>query len=128
MNQAFKMVAEFHRAFGHPAPEAPCIPPDERLLLRMEMMLEEIREYVEAVTSGDIEAASRELADIAYVVIGTAVECGMTRFGDIFAEVHRANMSKLGEDGRPIYRPDGKVLKGPNFRPPDIRHLLRVVE
>lgn len=64
-------------------------------------------------------ALTKELADLMYVTIGTAITFGLP-LEEVFAEVHRSNMSKLGEDGKPIYREDGKVLKGPNYKEPDL--------
>lgn len=76
----------------------------------------------EAVSSGDLAAVLRELADVVYVAYGTALTYGVDLDAAV-AEVHRANMTKLGPDGRPVVR-DGKVLKGPAFRPPDVRFLV----
>ncbi len=126
LKSLFQMVEEFHQAFGVPAPRTPCIPGDDILLLRCELIKEEFREYFEASFEGDIIKTADALADLAYVVIGTAVAHGLARFDEIFAEVHRSNMSKLGADGKPIYRADGKVLKGPNFTPPDIASLVKL--
>ena len=124
VNSPFDMVREFHRAFGVPAPDAPCIPPQYIRDLRINLMSEELREYVEAAESENIEAIADALADLTYVVLGTAVAHGLTRFDEIFAEVHQSNMRKLGPDGNPIYREDGKVMKGPNFTPPSISPLM----
>lgn len=67
---------------------------------------------------------AKELADLLYVVYGSAYSMGIP-IDEVFAEVHRSNMSKLGEDGKPIYREDGKVLKGKNFSPADIEKVLK---
>ena len=125
MKDAYRMVAEFHRAFGVDAPDVPCIPSDEVKRLRHSLIFEEFSEYAQAAYAGDIVKIADALADLAYVVIGTAVAHGLTRFDEIFSEVHRANLSKLGHDGKPIYRQDGKVLKGGNYSPPDLAPLLR---
>ena len=66
----------------------------------------------------------KELCDLMYVLVGTAVVFDLPLY-DAFREVHRSNMSKLGEDGKPIYRDDGKVLKGPNYSPADILEVLK---
>jgi len=66
---------------------------------------------------------AKELADLLYVVYGTAAAYGIP-IDDVYREVHRSNMSKLGPDGKPIYREDGKVLKGPNYTPADIQKVL----
>ena len=67
----------------------------------------------------DPKKLTKELADLLYVTIGTAVTFGLP-LEEVFYEVHRSNMSKLGDDGKPIYREDGKVLKGPNYKEPDL--------
>ncbi len=125
MKDAYRMVAEFHRAFGVDAPEKPATPSTEVVKLRWELMNEELAEYIVAVASHDDVGIADALADLAYVVIGTAVAHGLTRFDEIFQEVHRSNMSKLGSDGKPIYRPDGKVMKGDNYSPPDLAALVK---
>lgn len=125
MKDAYRMVAEFHRAFGVDAPERPCIPSDEVKQLRHSLIFEEFSEYAQAAYAGDIVEIADALADLAYVVIGTAVSFGLTRFDEIFAEVHRSNMSKLGPDGKPIYRWDGKVMKPDGWVGPQIEALLK---
>lgn len=124
MRDAFAKVALFHKTYGQPAPDAPTLITKERVELRRELIHEEFDEYIDAVDQGDITKIADALADLSYVVIGTAVEHGLTRFGEMFAEVQRSNMSKLGADGKPIFRDDGKVLKGPNFTPPDLTPYL----
>ncbi len=125
MKDAYRMVAEFHRAFGVDAPDAPRALTIGRLALRFSLIEEECHEFCAAANSEDMDGIAKELADIVYVVIGTAVEYGLVRFDEIFAEVHRSNMSKLGPDGKPIYRPDGKVMKGDNYSPPDLTELVK---
>lgn len=119
-----EQVQEFHEAFGLPVLDAPTIP-KERLEMRLGLLEEEMRELREAAEAGDLTEVYDALLDIQYVLDGTFLEFGMQGLKDIgFAEVHRSNMSKLGEDGKPIYREDGKVLKGPNFFRPDLAALL----
>lgn len=141
-------VEEFHRAFGAPVAEVPTIPTAERRRLRLELILEELLELGEAsgfqltpvyingnfdrftflpAVNGPLPShldAADALADIRYVTEGAALEWGIP-LAECFAEVHRSNMSKLGEDGRPILREDGKVLKGPNFALPDLQRVIR---
>lgn len=124
MKDAFAKVTEFHRAHGHPAPDAATLLPRTVQDLRYLLIEEEYHEYFAAAEAGDLVAIADALADLAYVVIGTAVAHGLTRFGDIFDEVHRSNMSKLGEDGKPIIRDDGKVMKPDGWEPPDIKKFL----
>lgn len=118
--QAF--VTEFHRCFGHPAPGSPTF--DEvRADLREELMKEELKETMDGIRSGDMVEAADGLGDLIYVVVGTAVELGIDLI-PVLQEIQRSNMSKLGDDGKPIQRQDGKTLKGPNFSPPDIESVL----
>lgn len=124
MMTAFEAVTEFHLAYGVAAPNRAIILPAEVQALRERLIREELDEYLDAVQRGDLIEIADALADLTYVVIGTAVAHGLTRFDDIFAEVHRSNMSKLGDDGKPIIRGDGKVLKGNAFTPPDLKPLV----
>ena len=87
--------------------------------LRRNLLAEESQEADEALESGDRATIARELADVVYVAYGSALVYDIDLDAAI-AEIHRANMSKLGDDGNPILRNDGKVLKGPNFSPPDM--------
>lgn len=126
MKDAFAKVTEFHRANGQAAPDTAITLPWVVQELRCELILEEFREYVEAVAENDLVAIADALADLAYVVIGTAVAHGLTRFGDIFDEVHRSNLSKLGGDGKPVLRADGKVMKSDRYTPPRLEPLIDI--
>jgi predicted HAD superfamily Cof-like phosphohydrolase len=84
---------------------------------------EEHKELNKAIVSKDIPAIAKELCDLLYVVYGMGITFGIP-VDECFAEVHRSNMSKLGPDGKPIYRADGKVLKGPDYFEPDLRKVL----
>jgi predicted HAD superfamily Cof-like phosphohydrolase len=117
-----EMVAEFHRAFGVPSLDRPGFP-DGRVSLRINLITEEFVELLLAIGQRDIVEVADALADLLVVTYGTALEFGIP-IDEVFEEVHDSNMSKLDENGKPIYREDGKVLKGPNWRPPDIRHIL----
>lgn len=75
-------------------------------------------------TSAHKQKLVKELADLMYVTIGAAVTFGLP-LEEVFYEVHKSNMSKLGEDGKPIYREDGKVLKGPNYKEPDLEKFFK---
>ena len=115
----------FHRLFGLPRRRTPGLDgvSDELLDLRVELVLEEAHEFREAVALRDLTAMADALADLAYVVYGAAVTLGID-LDDVVAEVHESNMTKLGVDGRPILRKDGKVLKPPTYRAPDIKIVL----
>lgn len=146
-------VREFHEAFGQPVVWHPTVPPLDRRILRAKLIFEEFLEYLDASGLGmifntkdknpqaqffeiinnpdgtrrqpDMIEAADGLADLRYVVDGSNLEWGFPG-SKILREVHRSNMSKLGEDGKPIRREDGKVLKGPHFTPPDIASILEL--
>jgi predicted HAD superfamily Cof-like phosphohydrolase len=117
-------VGAFHTAFGLPVRERPTadIPADEAVL-RQALLDEEVDELREAVAAGDVVAIADALADIVYIACGTAHAYGID-LDAVVAEVHRSNMTKLGGDGRPVYRADGKVLKGPAYEPPRLADVL----
>jgi len=116
------MVREFHEAFDIPIRDTPAADIGESDL-RVRLLREEVREYSDAVAAGDLVEVADGLADIVYVVFGTALAHGID-LDAVLEEVHRSNMSKLGEDGRPLFRDDGKVLKGPRYFRPDIAGVL----
>lgn len=91
--------------------------------LRYELIREELEEFRDALDRNDIVDAADALTDILYVVYGAGHAFGIN-LDHTFAEVQRSNMSKLGPDGKPIFREDGKVLKGPNYTKPDLRKIL----
>lgn len=93
--------------------------------LRFSLMSEENEEYLEAANNDDIIEVADALGDMLYILCGTIIEHGMHEIiEDIFDEIQRSNMSKLGEDGEPIYRADGKVLKGPNYFKPNFKKFF----
>lgn len=118
------LVTEFHRAFGLPIGDRPTAEVTSALTdLRLRLLRDEVQELAEAVAAGDVAGMAQEMADVVYVVYGYAITNGIP-LDAVVAEVHRANMSKLGPDGRPVMREDGKVLKGPNYRLPDVVGVL----
>lgn len=127
----FDRVREFHDTYGQLAQATPNLNPfefkedNEKLHeLRLDLIDEEVYELQDAVINDqDIVAVADALTDILYVVYGAAVAYGID-IDACFREVHRSNMSKLGADGKPIYREDGKVLKGPNYSPPNLHKVL----
>lgn len=101
---------------------------DETRKLRINLIAEEFGEYLEAEALNDITKIADALGDLCVVIIGAALAYGIP-LDKVFAEIHRSNMSKMGEDGRPIKRPDdNKVIKGPNYTPPDIAGILSSAE
>ena len=94
--------------------------------LRFELMKEENEEYLEAVQNNDIVEIADALGDMLYILCGTILEHGLQhKIEAVFDEIQRSNMSKLGEDGKPIYREDGKVMKGPNYFKPNFEEILK---
>jgi predicted HAD superfamily Cof-like phosphohydrolase len=122
MKQA-KQVAEWHHKFGVPISEYPKTLQLDRVELRNNILVEEVKELYRATKEQDIDGIADALADCLFVLLGTACECGLhTYMEKIFDEVHRSNMSKLDENGNPIFRKDGKVLKSKLFTPPNFKH------
>jgi predicted HAD superfamily Cof-like phosphohydrolase len=94
--------------------------------LRYNLMKEENEEYLEAVENNDIVEIADALGDMLYILCGTILEHGLQhKIEEVFDEIQRSNMSKLGEDGKPIYREDGKVMKGPNYFKPNFSAILK---
>ncbi len=94
--------------------------------LRFNLMKEENEEYLEAVENNDIVEIADALGDMLYILCGTILEQGLQhKIEEVFDEIQRSNMSKLGEDGKPIYREDGKVMKGPNYFKPNFSEILK---
>ena len=94
--------------------------------LRFNLMKEENEEYLEAVENNDIVEIADALGDMLYILCGTILEHGLQhKIEEVFDEIQRSNMSKLGEDGKPIYREDGKVMKGPNYFKPNFSAILK---
>jgi predicted HAD superfamily Cof-like phosphohydrolase len=117
------LVREFHEKFGLGYGGKPVLGYPEEQALRMDLLFEELSELTTALLQRDIVETADALADLVYYAIGMAVLWGIP-FDEVFREVHASNMSKLDEDGQPIYRADGKVLKGPNYREPDILSII----
>ncbi len=93
--------------------------------LRFDLMKEENEEYYQAAQSNDLVEVADALGDMLYILCGTIIEHGMQhKIESVFNEIQRSNMSKLGADGSPIYRADGKVMKGPNYFKPNIKAIL----
>jgi predicted HAD superfamily Cof-like phosphohydrolase len=138
------LVREFHVAFDLPVQEQPTIPDVKRVELRRRLIQEEFKEVdleFERILSRlnarsythaqqvyeDVARLAKELSDLQYVVEGCALEFGIPH-SSVYAEVHRSNMSKLGIDGRPVRRHDGKVLKGPNYTEADVMTAIGIIE
>ncbi len=126
MKNKIAAVSEFHKAFGLGMKETPTADLGiKKNLLRYELMREENEEYLEAANNNDLVEVADALGDMLYILCGTIIEHGMQyKIEEVFNEIQRSNMSKLGENGKPIYREDGKVLKGPNYFKPKIQEIL----
>ena len=119
-------VKVFHEAFGIENNTKPVADLGlEVAMLRYELIREENEEYLEACRNKDLVEIADALGDQLYILCGTILRHGLQdKIVEVFDEIHRSNMSKLGEDGKPIYREDGKVLKGPNYFKPNIADII----
>jgi len=116
-------VKKFMETYGQEVKHRPEFPDADTCNLRLELIAEELNELYDAISDKDIIAVADALTDILYVTYGAGHAFGVD-LDACFDEVQRSNMSKLGEDGKPIYRDDGKVLKGPNYSEPDLERVL----
>ena len=126
MKDKILAVKEFHKAFKLDYLDKPKADLGmDKNKLRFNLMKEENEEYFEAANNNDMVEVADALGDMLYILCGTIIEHGMEhKIDEIFSEIQNSNMSKLGADGGPIYREDGKVLKGPNYFKPDIERIL----
>lgn len=113
------MVTEFHRTFDIAVGTVPAIPEDATCALRVTLIQEEFDELRHAIATQDVAAVAKELADLLYVVYGTAVSCGID-MAPVFREVHRSNMSKIGGHKRS----DGKWVKPSDYSPACLQPIL----
>ena len=126
MQNQLKSVKIFHEAFGIKISNKPTLELSKDILkLRHSLMVEENNEYLKAVEERNLIEVADALGDMLYILCGTILTHGFQNLiEDIFNEIQSSNMSKLGDDGKPIYRNDGKVLKGPNYKKPNIKKFL----
>jgi len=119
-------VQIFHETYGLPVKDTPDISDDKTNKLRVGLLEEEVQELKDALADGDVVEVLDALTDIQYVLDGAYLSFGLSYLKETaFAEVQRSNLSKLGEDGKPIRREsDGKVMKGPNYSAPDLAQFL----
>lgn len=127
MKNKIKAVRAFHTLFGMGVSEDMVADLGEaKNRLRFNLMDEENKEYLEAAQNNDLVEVADALGDMLYILCGTILEHGMQyKIEEVFNEIQRSNMSKLGADGKPIYREDGKVMKGPNYSKPNIEAILK---
>jgi predicted HAD superfamily Cof-like phosphohydrolase len=127
MQKQLKAVQLFHETYGlGVSNELKADLGNLKNELRFNLMTEENEEYLEAVQNNDIVEIADALGDMLYILCGTILEHGLQhKIEAVFDEIQRSNMSKLGEDGKPIYREDGKVMKGPNYFKPSFEAILK---
>ena len=126
MKDKISAVELFHTSFGlGVSQDLQADLGEAKNMLRFNLMDEENKEYLEAAAANDMVEVADALGDMLYILCGTILEHGMQyKIDEVFQEIQRSNMSKLGSDGKPIYREDGKVLKGPNYFKPNIKEIL----
>lgn len=127
MKKQIEQVLEFHKKFNIPFSEKLQSIELTLAALRINLIEEESKEVKDAIYYEGAEQVAKELCDLLYVTYGTIVTFGLQdKIEECFDEVHRSNMSKLGKDGKPVYREDGKLLKGDNYSPANIKPILDV--
>ena len=126
MKHQIDAVKIFHETYNLNYKESPIDDiGNDKINLRFKLMSEENEEYLDAAKNNDLVEVADALGDMLYILCGTIIEHGMQdKIEQVFDEIQRSNLSKLGEDGKPIYREDGKVMKGPNYFKPKISEIL----
>ncbi|GAB4258017.1 MAG: nucleoside triphosphate pyrophosphohydrolase family protein [Vicingaceae bacterium] len=126
LKDCIKMVETFHDAFKIKNHYTPTVQlSKDEILLRYKLMREENEEYLEAAQNGDLVEVADALGDMLYILCGTILKHGLQdKIEAVFSEIQRSNMSKLDENGQPIYREDGKVMKSNLYFKPDITSIL----
>ena len=126
MKNKIEAVKVFHEAFklGYRETQKADLGANKNML-RYKLMREENEEYLDAANDNDLVEVADALGDMLYILCGTIIEHGLQyKIEEVLNDIQRSNMSKLGDDGEPIYREDGKVLKGPNYFKPHIKEIL----
>jgi predicted HAD superfamily Cof-like phosphohydrolase len=127
MEKQLKAVEEFHKAFGQDNGKWPRNLKADEYELRHELMREENEEYLDACDENSLVGIADALGDQLYILCGTILRHGMQHIiQDVFDEIQASNMSKLGADGKPVLREDGKILKGPGYFKPDLGKFIKV--
>ena len=126
MKHQLNSVKKFHQVYKLTYSDLPTAKiKKETIKLRYNLMAEENQEYFDAANNDDLVEVADALGDMLYILCGTILSHGMQyKISEVFEEIQLSNMSKLGTDGKPIYREDGKVLKGPSYFKPDIKSIL----
>jgi len=127
MKEQLKAVETFHNAFGQENGKYPRPLDEHGFNLRHSLMQEENDEYLEACFKNSLVDIADALGDQLYILCGTILRHGMQHIiEDVFNEIQASNMSKLGADGKPVLREDGKILKGPGYFRPDLSKFIEV--
>ena len=119
----FEKVGLFMKTFGQEVKKKSSFGTEKINKLRVSLINEELEEFKEAIKNNDLKEAADALTDILYVTYGAGFAYGIN-LDKCFKEVQRANMSKLGQDGKPIYNEKGKVMKGPNYSEPNLKQFV----
>ena len=119
----FEKVIQFMNTYGQEVKRKAEFPDKTTTDLRVELIEEELGELKEAIENNDLVEVADALTDILYVVYGAGAAFGIN-LDVCFNEVHSSNRSKLDKDGKPIYREDGKIMKGPNYSEPDLKTIV----
>ena len=119
----FDDVKTFMKTFGQIIRTKPQFPNEETIQLRYDLIKEELNELEQAMKTKNLKEIADALTDILYVTYGAGYAYGIN-LDKCFKEVQRANMSKLGNDGKPIYNEKGKVMKGPNYSEPNLKQFV----
>jgi predicted HAD superfamily Cof-like phosphohydrolase len=124
--EKIRSVEEFHEVFQIGNAPAPTLISERDYMLRFNLIKEENEEYLDACKKGDMIEIADALGDQLYILFGTILKHGLQhKIEEVYDEIHRSNMSKLDENGQPIFREDGKILKSNNYFKPDITTVLQ---
>jgi predicted HAD superfamily Cof-like phosphohydrolase len=125
LREKISSVEEFHNVFKIGNADTVRLIDEKDYMLRYNLIKEENEEYLDACRNGDIVEIADALGDQLYILFGTILKHGLQhKIEEVYDEIHRSNMSKLDNDGQPIFREDGKILKSENYFKPDIRKIL----
>lgn len=124
IESSYELVRDFHKAFSAPLDKPLVV--DAQLELRIDLIAEEANELLNELEKPVISkaAVAKELADLLYVTYSFAATYGID-IDEVFYQVHKSNLSKLGANGKPVYREDGKVMKGPDYKPPQLEFIFK---
>ena len=129
MKKQIEAVEKFHNAFGQDNGKYPRPLTEDEYELRHSLMQEENNEYLDACDENSLVEIADALGDQLYILCGTILRHGMQHIiEEVFDEIQASNMSKLGDDGKPVLREDGKILKGPQYFKPNLKQFVEKYE